>query len=177
MVGSSRATTKKESTSEKSAFKSRVCFVNRCTKVVAGGRRFSFSAVVVSGNSINKVGWGFAKSQSLSDAIKRAEKRSIDTAIEVPMLNGTIPFDTKGCKDSVSLMMKPMKPGKGIVAGPIPATILSMGGYKDILAKNTGGSNCINQVIAVFDALSSLKSEIDIRNKRIASKQASKIKE
>lgn len=152
------------------SIKSKVCLVNRCTKVVAGGRRFSFAAVVISGNYTNKVGWGFAKANLLSDAIKKAEKKSIEEMIVTPREKNTIPFLSEGFRDSVHVLLKPAKSGCGIVAGSIPALILSMGGYKDIVAKNIKGKNRVNQIRAVFDALIDVQEKVDIRNERIRKK-------
>ncbi|MCK5787901.1 MAG: 30S ribosomal protein S5 [Chlamydiia bacterium] len=146
----------------------RLCLVNRCTKVITGGRRFRFSAVVLAGDMEAKVGWGFAKAYSVSDAIKKAEKYAIEAMIEMPKVNGTLPCLSEGQRDSVRVMLKPAKPGTGIVAGSIASLILQMGGYTDVIAKNITGTNRINQIIAVFAALESAAKIIDIKNQRMA---------
>lgn len=150
----------------------KLCLVNRSTKVVTGGRRFRFSAGIIAGDMKSKIGWGFAKANSVSDAIKKAEKKAASDLMEVPKIKGTVPCIIEGRNDSVKVMLKPAKEGTGIVAGSIPALILNMGGYTDVVAKTIKGSNKMNQVNAVFDALIKAKKRIEVAEFRKSERKA-----
>lgn len=151
---------------ESDSVQCKLCLVNRCTKVVTGGRRFRFSAAVVAGDMKTKVGWGFAKANSVSDAIKRAEKRAVESMIDTPKTDGTISCLSKGTGDSVTVLLKPAREGTGIVGGSIPALILEMGGYKNIVSKNIRGGSRMNQIIAVFEALAQAKNAVALNEFR-----------
>ena len=139
--------------SKEEQFKMKVASVNRCTKVVKGGRRFSFSAVVVLGNYVGCGSFGFAKARSLPDSIKKAEQDAKKRMITAPMKDGTVPMDERAKADGVRILVKPAKPGTGLVAGKYIKRFLQLLGYEDVVVKNFGGRNVLNQIRATYDAL------------------------
>jgi small subunit ribosomal protein S5 len=143
-----------ESSSE---FEEKVLFINRCSKVVKGGRKFSFSALILVGDSKSKVGYGFAKANELSDAIRKAGENARKNMITVPMEGSTIPHEIIVSWDGAKVLLKPAGEGVGVVAGSRVRAVLELGGVKNVVAKNLGSSNPINQVKATFKALSQLQ--------------------
>lgn len=147
-------------------FEEDVVFVNRCAKVVKGGRRFSFSAVIVVGDRKGRVGLGFGKANEVSEAIRKgtdAAKRSIVT---VTMKGKSIPHTVTGQCDGGRVLLMPASEGTGVIAGGGMRSVLEMAGYQDILAKSQGSKNRLNVVKATFDALSQLRTEEQIRAER-----------
>ncbi len=154
---------KKQETPE---FEEDVVFVNRCAKVVKGGRRFSFSAVIVVGDRNGRVGLGFGKANEVSEAIRKgtdAAKRSI---VHVTMKDKTIPHTVTGQCDGGRVLLMPASEGTGVIAGGGMRAVLEMAGYHDILAKSQGSKNRLNVVKATFDALSQLRTAEQIRAER-----------
>ncbi len=130
--------------------------LNRVSKVVKGGKRFSFSALVVVGDGNGKVGYGFGKANDVTDAIKKASSRARASMITVPLKNSTIPHDVIGKFKSASVILKPAVPGTGVIAGGAVRLVCDAAGIKDIISKSLGSRNGINTVKATFDGLENL---------------------
>ncbi len=154
---------KKEKDSELSE---KVLYINRCAKVVKGGRKFSFSALILVGDGKGHIGYGFAKANELTDAIRKggesARKNMISCAIE----GTTIPHEIVVHWDGATILLKPAPAGTGVIAGSKVRAVLEAAGYKDVMAKNLGSSNPINQVKATFEALEKLESRDEIKHRR-----------
>lgn len=149
-----------------SEFEERVVFVNRCSKVVKGGRRFSFSAVVVVGDRNGSVGCGFGKANEVADAIRKGGEMARKSMVRVVMKDRTIPHDVVGQHDGGRILLRPASPGTGVIAGGGMRAVLEASGIRDVLGKSLGSSNRLNVVRATFDALSQLRSEHEIRAMR-----------
>ncbi|MDE3055421.1 MAG: 30S ribosomal protein S5 [Verrucomicrobiota bacterium] len=139
-------------------FEEKVLGINRCAKVVKGGRKFSFSALILVGDGQGHVGYGFAKANEVSDAIRKGSEAARKNIFTIPMEGATIPHEIYVEWDGVKILLKPAAPGVGIIAGSKVRSVLELGGVKDVIAKNLGSNNPINQVKAVFKALTQLKS-------------------
>jgi small subunit ribosomal protein S5 len=140
----------------------RVVFVNRCSKVVKGGRRFSFSAVVVVGNRDGMVGFGFGKAKEVADAIRKGGDAARKSLFAVNRKGGTIPHEVIGACDGGRVMLKPASPGTGVIAGGGARPVLEAAGIRDVLAKSLGNGNRLNVVKATVAALQQLRSKEQI---------------
>ena len=140
--------------------------LNRVAKVVKGGRRFSFSALVVVGYGDGRVGYGFGKANDVTDAIRKATDKAKTSIITVPLKGNTIPHDIIGNFKSASILMKPAVPGTGVIAGGAVRLVCDAAGIKDILSKSLGSRNGINTVKATFDALEHLYDAKAVANSR-----------
>ena len=140
----------------------RVVFVNRCAKVVKGGRRFSFSAVVVVGNRNGLVGYGFGKANEVSDAIRKGGEMARRTMFRVTMKDRTIPHEVTGVCDGGRVFLRPASPGTGVIAGTGARAVLQLAGVGDVLAKSLGSGNKLNAVKATIRALEQLRSRDEI---------------
>lgn len=136
----------------------KVLYINRCSKVVKGGRKFSFSALVLVGDGEGNVGYGFAKANEVSDAIRKATETARSNQITFEMEETTIPHTISVKQDGVRLLLKPAKPGTGVMAGSIVRSVLIMAGVKDVVAKSFGSNNPNNQVRAAIHALQQLRN-------------------
>lgn len=145
-------TDKKEDLDEK------VLFVNRCSKVTTGGRKFSFSALILVGNHSGLVGYGFAKANELTDAIRKGGELARKSLVTFEMEKTTIPHEIFVECDGAQLILRPAPEGTGVVAGSRVRSVLEFAGIKDVVAKSYGSNNPINQVRAVFKALSLLRN-------------------
>jgi len=136
----------------------KVLFVNRCSKVVKGGRKFSFSALILVGDHNGRVGFGFAKANELTDAIRKGGEAARKNLISFEMEGTTIPHEILVDYDGAKLLLKPAPEGSGVVAGSRIRSILEFAGVRDVVAKSIGSNNPINQVKATFKALVQLRS-------------------
>lgn len=139
-------------------FEEKVLFVNRCSKVVKGGRKFSFSALILVGDRNGRVGYGFAKANELTDAIRKGGEAARKNMISFEMEGDTIPHEVFVDFDGAQLLLKPAS-GTGVVAGSRVRSILEFAGLRDVVAKSLGSNNPINQVKATFKALANLKNK------------------
>lgn len=160
-----REQTKKNDRQE-SELNEKVLFINRCSKVVKGGRKFSFSALILVGDGKGKVGYGFAKANELTDAIRKGGEIAKKNLVSFETEGTTIPHHIIMDWDGASVLLKPAPEGTGVIAGSRIRAILEMAGVKDVVAKNLGSSNPINQVRATFKALLNLRSREKVKQLR-----------
>ena len=140
----------------------RVVFVNRCAKVVKGGRRFSFSAVVVVGDRAGRVGFGFGKANEVSDAIRKGGEAARKHMVQITMHAKTIPHEVHGACDGGRVLLKPAPDGSGIIAGGGMRPVLEAAGVRDVIGKSLGSKNRLNVVKATIAALQKLRSAENI---------------
>jgi small subunit ribosomal protein S5 len=151
---------------EELTLKDKVVFINRVAKVVKGGRRFSFSAVVVVGDGNGTVGMGKGKANEVPEAIRKAIERAKKSLIVFPLRDGTIPHRIIGKYGSGTVIMNPAVKGTGLIAGGVVRSLLEVGGIQDIVAKSLGGHNPINTVRATLDGLTKLRDPQAVRKLR-----------
>ena len=152
----------------------KVVFINRCAKVVKGGRRFSFSALIVTGNMKGKVGVGFGKANEVSEAIRKASDAAGKSMVSVSIGEATIPHEVIGQHGGGRVLLRPASPGTGVIAGGGVRAVIEAAGVRDVLAKSLGSNNHANVVHATIDALKQLRSREEIfrmRGKTITKKE------
>lgn len=147
-------------------FEEKLLYINRCSKVAKGGRKFSFSALVIVGDGKGNVGFGFAKANEVSDAIRKSGEAARKNIMSFEVEGTTIPHDISVTWDGAKVFLKPAPEGTGIIAGSKVRSVLELAGVKDVVAKIYGSNNPLNQVRATLKALGLLQNRNEILNAR-----------
>ena len=150
----------------KSEFTEKVVFINRCAKVVKGGRRFSFSALIVAGNGKGSVGYGFGKANEVAEAIRKGTEIARRNLVKISVKGSTIPHEVEGVFGGGHVLLRPASPGTGIVAGGGVRAVVEAAGIRDIIGKTLGPSNIPNVVKATLQGLQQLRLPEDILRRR-----------
>jgi small subunit ribosomal protein S5 len=154
----------------------RVIHINRTSKVVKGGRRFSFSALIVVGDGSGNVGYGLGKAKEVPEAIRKGVEKAKKNMISIPIQGTTIPYDVMGKYGAGKVLLLPASEGTGVIAGGAVRAILEVAGVSDILSKCLGSNNPHNVVKATIRALQQLKSPEEILARRGLTKNTSEVK-
>src|SRR5512139_2834087 len=156
----------REREEEREQLDERVVHVARTSKVLKGGRRFAFRAVVVVGDNHGQVGFGVGKAREVPDAVRKASEHARNHMYKVPMAGSTIPHIALGDFSAAKVLLRPASPGTGVIAGGGVRAVLEAAGVRDILTKSQGSANMLNVVAATFKALETLKDPEDEAKRR-----------
>ena len=140
----------------------KVVYVNRSSKVVKGGRRFHFSALIVVGDRQGHVGYGFGKANEVADAIRKGTEQAKKSMLTIHLKNATIPHEVFGEYGGGRVLLRPASPGTGVIAGGSVRAVIDAAGIRDVLTKSLGSSNAVNVVKATLDALLQLRPKEEI---------------
>ena len=151
---------------ERSEFDQKVVEVKRVTRVVAGGKRMRFRALVVIGDHKGKIGMGLKKGADVAESVNKAVNAAKKNMITLPLVNDTIPHQLLVKYKSSSLMLKPAKPGSGVIAGGAVRSVMDLAGVRNVVSKMLGSNNKVNNVKAVFLAFSKMKSKKELSEMR-----------
>lgn len=157
---------KKQESKETQEIEEKVLYINRCSKVVKGGRKFSFSALILAGDQEGRIGFGFAKANELTDAIRKGGEAAKKNMKKFILQGTTIPHEVEVHWDGAHVLIKPAPEGAGVIAGSKVRAVLEMAGIKDVMAKSLGSNNPVNIVRATFKALGCLTSKDQIKESR-----------
>ena len=144
----------------------KVVQIRRCACVVKGGRRFSFTAMVVTGDGNGRVGWGYGKAKEVPSAVEKATKNAGRGMIRVPIVETTVPHEVTGRFRASRVLLLPARPGTGIIAGEAVRAVVEATGITDILTKSFGSNNAMNLVKATIEGLSRLRTREEVRRLR-----------
>ena len=166
----------KRKTTTKPELEERVVAVNRVAKVVKGGRRFSFSALIIVGDKKGRVGFGLGKAKEVPEAIRKGTQAAEKNLYSIPIDAGTIPLTVLGCFDAGKILFKPAAEGTGVKAAGACRSILELAGIRNVLTKSLRGNNPHNVVKATFDALRQLRSVEEVAKARDVDVKGTRIK-
>jgi small subunit ribosomal protein S5 len=144
----------------------KVVQIRRCACVVKGGRRFSFTALVVVGDGQGRAGYGYGKAVEVPMAVEKAVKQANRSLVSVPIVNSTVPHQVWGQYGTAKVLLIPARPGTGVIAGEAVRAVLESAGISNILTKCFGSTNPLNLVKATFDALANLRTREDVARLR-----------
>jgi small subunit ribosomal protein S5 len=154
---------------EEDALQEKVVFINRTAKVVKGGKRFSFSALVVVGDGHGSVGFGKGKAREVPEAIRKAIEKAKQSMVQVPLTgNGTVPYQVTGVWGAGRVLIKPAQEGRGVIAGGAVRAIMEVAGIRNVVSKSIGGGSVSNVLRAAMEGLKTLRDPADIKRMRRA---------
>jgi small subunit ribosomal protein S5 len=172
MSRQNRSFSQRQELEEAPEFVEKVVHINRCAKVVKGGRRFSFSALVVTGNQKGQVGVGYGKAKEVPEAIRKGTEQAEKNLVTIKLRGDTIPHHVLGEADGGKVLLRPASDGTGVIAGGGCRAVLESVGIKNILSKSLGSNNHLAMVKATMAALQQLRTNEEIKNIRFGDKVA-----
>ncbi len=153
---------------EDDSLQEKVVDINRTAKVVKGGKRFSFAALVVVGDGAGSVGFGKGKAREVPEAIRKAIDKAKQSMVEIPVINGTVPYQVTGSWGAGRVLIKPAREGRGVIAGGAVRAVMEAAGIRNVVSKSLGGGSVANVLRATMEGLKSLRSPDEIKRVRQA---------